>query len=183
MPKALTSESFAKLLQALSPDEAESARLYTKLHKSLANYFALKGIAAPDDAADETIDRIPERINEDTKKEDIRYIAFSVARYVFLEKIRKEQKRARADERFYEKNGDGQTLDENDGYESLRDCFQALYERERELLVRYFADLEAPELFAHRQKLAAREGIDLNALRNRISRLRRRLEDCADREK
>ena len=183
MPKDLTSVSFAKLLKALSPDEARAARLYTKLHESLINYFELKGISAPDRAADETIDRIPERINQTTKTEDIRFIAFSVAKFVFLEKIRKEQKRARAGEEFYKKNGKLRGFSEKDEFEPLRECFKSLYEHEKELLINYFADLEADELSVHRQKSADREGIDLNALRNRVSRLRKRLEDCAGRAK
>ena len=183
MPKDLTSVSFAKLLKALSSDEAEAAQLYTKLHASLVRYFELKGISAPDKAADETIDRVPERINQNTKKEDIRYIAFSVAKFVFLEKIRKEQKRMRADEGFYQKTDTIKYLDEKDEFEPLRQCFKSLYEHERELLVSYFADLAADDLSVHRQKLADREGIDLNALRNRVSRLRKRLEDCVGKVK
>jgi DNA-directed RNA polymerase specialized sigma24 family protein len=183
MPKDLTSVSFAKLLNALASEETEAAHLYTKLHDSLVRYFELKGISAPDKAADETIDRIPERINLNTKNEDIRFIAFSVAKFVFLEKIRTEQKRARADDEFYQKNGATKNLAETDDFEPLRECFKSLYEHERELLGSYFADLTADELSAHRQKLADREGIDLNALRNRISRLRRRLEDCVGKEK
>lgn len=183
MPKDLTSDSFVKLLRALSADEAEAARLYTKLHESLVNFFKLKGISAPDKAADETLDRIPERITPETKHEDIRFIAFSVAKFVFLEKIRQEKRRTRAGENFYQQQGTVDRFGEKDEYEPLRECFNSLYQHEKELLVNYFADLAGDELSAHRQKLADREGIDLNALRNRISRLRRRLEDCIKKEK
>lgn len=184
MPKDLTSVSFAKLLSALSADEAEAARLYTKLHESLVNFFKLKGVSAPDRAADETIDRIPERITPDTKREDIRFIAFSVARFVFLEKLRQEKRRTTADENYYQKKGGTiEDFGEKDAYEPLRECFNSLYPDEKELLVNYFADLAGAELSAHRQKLADREGIDLNALRNRVSRLRRRLDDCVKKER
>ena len=183
MPKDLTSESFAKLLGALSADEAEAAPLYTKLHESLVNFFKLKGISAPDRAADETIDRIPERITPETKPEDIRFIAFSVAKFVFLEKIRQEKRRTNADENYYEKKGTIDNFGEKDDYEPLRECFNNLYKNEKELLVNYFADLAGDELSAHRQKMADREGIDLNALRNRVSRLRKRLEECLKKER
>src|SRR5215203_1606241 len=140
MPKDLTSESFAILLESLSPDGAEAARLYTKLHESLVRYFELKGISAPDKAADETLDRIPKRINQNTKKEDIRFIAFSVAKFVFLEKLRKEQKRIRADESFYRKTDAVKDFPgAKDELEPLRDCFESLYEHERKLLASYFA--------------------------------------------
>lgn len=183
MPRDLTSESFAKLLGALSADKAEAAQLYTKLHESLVKYFILKGISAPDKAADETIDRIPERITADTKREDIRFIAFSVAKFVFLEKIRQEKKHVSADEGLPQKQNAINYFGEKDEYGSMRECFNGLYQHERELLVNYFVDLKGEKLSAHRQKLADREGIDLNALRNRVSRLRKRLEDCLNKRK
>ena len=185
MPKDLTSVTFAKLLNALSSDESEAAHLYTKLHASLIRYFQLKGLSEPEQSADETINRIPERINENTKTEDIRFIAFSVAKFVFLEKIRREKKQINAaDSGGYGEAAAAVThFDETDEFEPLRKCFNSLYEHERELLVNYFPDLPADELSARRQKLADREGIDLNALRNRISRLRKRLEECVGKSK
>lgn len=178
MPKVLTSKSFAKLLTALSADEAEAAVLYTKLRDSLVRYFELKGISEANEAADETLDRIPERIASDTKSEEVNYIAFSVARYIFLEKIREEKKRTVAADGFHLKSGTSREADERNEFDALRECFKSLYDDERKLLAEYFADLSAGELFEHRQKLAQREGIGMNNLRNKISRLRRRLEDC-----
>jgi DNA-directed RNA polymerase specialized sigma24 family protein len=183
MPKDLTSDSFAKLLGALSADVAEAGRLYTKLQASLVNYFELKGLSEPEQAADETIDRIPERINQKTGKEEVRFIAFSVAKFVFLEKIRKEKKRVNAADGFYAKTDAEQSSGEKDEFEPLRECFKSLYEHERDLLLNYFADLPAEELSEHRQKFADREEIDLNAVRNRVSRLRKRLEDCLKEKK
>ncbi len=183
MPRDLTSDSFAKLLSALSADDAEAAEAYTKLHESLVNFFKLKGISEPDRAADETLDRVPERINADTKREDIRFIAFGVARFIFLEKLRQEKRKTRADENFYQKKGTVDNFDEKDDYTPLRECFNSLYQHEKELLVGYFPDLAGDELSAHRQKMADREGVDLNALRNRVARLRRRLEECVKKEK
>ena len=179
MPKDLTSDSFTKLLKALSADEAEAARLYTKLHESLVNFFELKGLTEPDKAADETIDRIPERINQNTKNEDdIRFIAFSVAKFIFLEKLRSEQRRLHADEKFYGKTGTAGEFFEKDEFEPLRKCFENLYKDEKELLAGYFADLGGQELYEHRRKLAAREGVSLNTLRIRVSRIRKLLENC-----
>jgi len=178
MPKDLTSESFAKLLRALSADEAEAAQLYTKLHESLVRYFEIKGIAESGKAADLVIDRIPERLNQDTKSEEVTYIAFGVAKFVFLEMFRKEKKQIKTADGFYPSADAGRRFPETDEFEPLRECFKSLYERERELLTKYFTDLSADRLSENRQKLAEREGIALNALRNRVSRLRKRLEDC-----
>ena len=177
MPKDLTSESFAKLLKALSSNGAEAAGLYTKLHKSLVRFFQLKGISEPDKAADETIDRVAEKINSQ-EVGNLKGYAFGVAKFVYLEKLRREQIGQRVVGGFYMKTAAYQKQGEHDEFEPLRECFGKLYKTERELLVSYFADLAADELSAHRQKMAERAEIDLNALRNRVSRLRRRLEEC-----
>jgi DNA-directed RNA polymerase specialized sigma24 family protein len=108
----------------------------------------------------------------------VKFIAFSIAKFVFLETIRKEQKQKAAADGFYQNRGAHRSFGDSDGFEPLRDCFEKLYDRERALLLEYFADLPSAQLAAHRQRLADREQMDLNALRNRISRLRRRLEEC-----
>lgn len=183
MPKILTSEALEKLLTVFSDDTTAAATAYAELRDSLLRFFQLRGISDADAAADETIDRIPERITENTKADDVKFIAFSIAKFVFLETIRKEQKQKAAADGFYQNRAAPRLLDEPDGFESLRDCLKSLYDRERALLVEYFADLPPEQLAAHRQRMADREQMDLNALRNRISRLRKRLEECVGRKK
>jgi DNA-directed RNA polymerase specialized sigma24 family protein len=183
MPKDLTSGSLKKLLNAFSEDEAEAAHLYADLRDSLNRFFELKGVSDSDKAADETIDRVAEKINEEAKIEDLRKYAFGVARFVFLERLRREQSHVRAMDAFYLKDSESKEFDVSDEVETFRECFSRLYDYERELLLKYFEDLPAAELFENRQKLAKREKIDLNALRNRISRLRKRLEECLGKRK
>jgi DNA-directed RNA polymerase specialized sigma24 family protein len=178
MPKSLTSESLAKLLKTFSLDETEAAFAYTKLHDSLVRYFRLKGIADADEAADATIDRVADKINQNTKIEDLTKYAFGVAKNIFLERLRSAQIRTRANDEFYLKSGAFQNFEEPDRFDSLRQCFGSLYEDEQKLLLSYFADLSGAELFENRQKLAERQKITLNTLRNRVSRLRKLLEDC-----
>jgi len=183
MPKSLTSEALEKLLKTFSDDKMAAATAYADLRDSLLRFFQLRGISDPDEAADETLDRIPERINPNTKKDDVKFIAFSIAKFVFLEKIRQEQKQKAAADGFYQQRGTPKMPGDADGYETLRECLKSLYDRERALLLEYFTDLPSQKLAAHRQQMAARENMDLNTLRNRISRLRKRLEDCVSRKK
>lgn len=177
MPKDLTSESLKKLLEAFSADETEASRLYTNLRGSLVRFFGLKGISDPDKAADETIDRVADKLNQEAKIEDLRKFAFGVARFVYLENLRREQTAKRAVDEFYLKDSSTK-FEEPDQIETYRECFQNLYDDERRLLSSYFEDLPPAALFESRQNLARREKIEVNALRNRISRLRKRLEDC-----
>jgi DNA-directed RNA polymerase specialized sigma24 family protein len=183
MPKDLTSDSFEKLLDAFSADKTEAGLAYTNLREALVRFFELKGVSDPDQAADETLDRIAEKINQNTKIEDLRKFAFGVARFVYLERLRKEQSRLHAVDEFYLKDSGTKEFGVSDEIENFRECFKKLYDHERELLLRYFEDLSADELFEMRRKLADREKIELNTLRNRISRLRKRLEECIRRQK
>jgi len=178
MPKSLTSNSFNKLLNALSDDEAEASNLYTNLREMLVRFFRIKGIAEDEEAADETIDRVAEKIDQDAVIEDIKGFAFGVAKFVALEMIRHEQTRIRMADAFYLKDSASNEFNERDSIEHLRRCFNELYPRERALLIKYFEDLPADELHENRLQIAKSESLTLNALRNRISRLRKRLEDC-----
>jgi DNA-directed RNA polymerase specialized sigma24 family protein len=183
MPKDLTSESLEKLLDAFSDDKAEAALAYTNLRDSLVRFFELKGVSDPDKAADETIDRIAGKLQQNTKIEDVRKFAFGVARFVFLERFRREQSRLHSLDMFVLKDSESREFGPSDEIAAFRECFKGLYDHERDLLLRYFEDLPADELFEKRQKLADREKIEINALRNRVSRLRKRLEDCLRRQK
>jgi DNA-directed RNA polymerase specialized sigma24 family protein len=183
MPKPLTSESLNKLLDAFSTDEDESAFAYTKLRDSLVRYFNLKGVSESDESADETLDRMAEKIKQGVKIDNLNGFAFGIAKYVFLEGIRSAEVHSRAVDSYHLKSGVPDNFGEKDHFELHRECFQGLYADEQELLLSYFQDLPADELFENRQKLADREKISLNALRNRVSRLRQHLEDCLNKIK
>ncbi len=174
----LTSESLTKLLSTLSSDETAAAIAYTKLRDALVRYFQIKGILEADEAADETIDRLANKINQNNQIEDLTKYAFGVAKNVFLEKLRLTQIRTRATDGYYLKNVKHQNFGETDHLEPLRKCFKSLYEDEQKLLLSYFEDLPADELFENRRQLAERERVSINVLRNRVSRLRKHLEDC-----
>ncbi len=183
MPNPLTSESLAALLNSFSSNEEEAAFAYTKLRDKLVRYFQLKGISETDEAADATIDRVAAKLNQNTKIEDLTRYAFGVAKKVFLERLRASQVEKRATARFYEKSGKNDGAVETSYLEPLRSCFDSLYEDEQKLLLSYFEDLPSDQLFEHRQKLAERQGVSLNTLRNRVSRIRKRLEDCVGKKK
>ncbi len=183
MPNPLTSESFAKLLDTFSSQEEEAALAYTKLRESLVRYFELKGISEVDDAADAAIDRVAGKLVQNTKIDDITRYAFGIAKNIFLERLRASQIEIRAVNHFYEKQDKQPDLVETGNLEPLRKCFDKLYEDEQELLSRYFEDLPFDLLFENRQDLAKRQKVSLNVLRNRVSRIRKRLEDCLDKMK
>jgi DNA-directed RNA polymerase specialized sigma24 family protein len=178
MPKDLTSEIFGKLLKHLSPDTDEAAVLYTRLHDSLIRFFETKGLAEPIQAADETIDRAADKINRETEIVDLTKFTFGIARYVFLEKMRRERIQVRAADMLFMRAADNGVSESGPELDSLRDCFRSLYPQEQKILVEYYANQDSSKNAEHRKRIAEREKISLNTLRIRVSRLRRRLEDC-----
>ena len=178
MPKDITSELLKTLLTNLSEDEDEAAVLYTLLHESLVRFFEIKGLSEPVQAADETIDRVAVKLAAETKIDDVTNFAFGVARYVCLEKLRRERISFRAADHFYDGRTESRAPVEDPIAERLRDCLAKLYESDRKLLLEYFGESSEDRNSDRRQRLAERESLSLNALRNRVSRLKRRLAEC-----
>lgn len=176
MPNDLTTEIFANLLNLFSGDPDTAAVEYTRLHEALIRYFETKGVSEPHLAADETIDRVAEKLSQSAEIKDIFKYAFGVARYVALENYRRERFALRVADQWLSK---AMAATETDGdFEVLRDCFRGLYPKEQRLLLEYYsAELEKGKAEFRRQ-LAEREKVSLNTLRIRVSRLRKRLEDC-----
>jgi hypothetical protein len=173
----LTSESLATLLETLSPDSREAVRAYSELRNALVRFFQLRGDSAPDEAADVALDRVAEKLAHDTKIDDLNKYCFTVAKYVFLERLRLVKKQKLAAEEFYFRN-DGRRDRSDEDLAPFRECFAALSDEDRKILTMYFADLPADRLYEYRRQLAESHEGSINYLRIRIYRLRRRLEDC-----
>ena len=178
MPKNLTAESYSLLLQTFSSDEEAAAIDFTKLSDSLVRFFQIKGDSSPEEAADETLDRVAVKLGEAVLIENLTKYSFGVARLVFLENLRKAQKSKNALENYRAENERQKADGETDDFSPLRECFESLADDEKKILRAYFADLSHAELDEKRQKLTASLGVSLNNLRLKIFRLRRRLEDC-----
>ena len=177
----MTAESLDKLLEVLSHDRNPAA--YSELRDSLVRFFQLKGDDSPDAAADETLDRVAAKLAESITVEDIKKYTFGVARFIYLERLRREQRRRQAVKEYYAKNIERNDGEEKDGFAGLRECFNLLADEDKNLLKTYFADLPPDELTARRQRLIEKENITLNKLRLKIYRLRRRLDDCVREKK
>ncbi|HQU82945.1 MAG TPA: hypothetical protein PKY59_07475 [Pyrinomonadaceae bacterium] len=176
MAEEKTSEIFSRLLQSFSENEADAVHLYKDLYASLVRFFRLKGDSFPYQAADITIDRISSRISNNGNIEDLRKFSFGVARLVFFERLRLNEKEKLAVTTFYSQNDFHRNLEENDPLEVFRDSFNSLNDEEKHLLKNYFADMPYSELILHREQMSKDLGISLNRLRQNIFRLREKLE-------
>lgn len=176
--KNLTSQSLNRLLAELSENERQASAAYTNLRDSLVRFFELKGDSEPEAAADETLDRTAVKVAAETPIDDVKRYSFGVARLVFLERLRSSQKEKNAAEDFYRHKAVSTEESETGGFDFFRECFKALPTADRTFLERYFTDLPHEKTVEMRHRLSLETGVSLNQMRVRVSRLRKRLEEC-----
>lgn len=186
----LTQDSFGSLMKWLNPDPEEAEKLYLKLREKTIRYFQSQGCLESELCADLTFSRVSQKILAGTQiqaQDQYVYIR-GVARFVLMEYWRtKEEPTKSLDELLPTKHPsvNPKTVDK-DRVEELRQeqmlkcldlCLQQLPNESREIFIEYHQDEKRAKI-DHRILLAQKLGIDLTVLRNRITRIRARLEKC-----
>jgi DNA-directed RNA polymerase specialized sigma24 family protein len=187
---ALTPTAFSRLLQWLDDGNDTHGESYLEMRRRLVSYFDRRNRPAPDELADETLNRVA-RTLEETGTIGIRPPArycYVVARFVLLEDLRRRehahsrlgdppgQNAAPAPDITTEEPDEGAGLREQ-RLECLERCLQNLKPEQRELIIEYYRDTRR-EKIERRRELAARLGISMNALAVRACRIRDILEAC-----
>jgi DNA-directed RNA polymerase specialized sigma24 family protein len=177
LDRSLTAAGLTALLSRLDPDPEGAAREYERLRRALRRFFDWRGAAAPEDAADEVIDRLAAKV-QTTDVTDVWSYAHGIARLVFFERGRRPVP-VPLDPSLEQRAAPSTLGSEPDA--RLRDCFDLclaeLDEASRSLLLAYYEG-ERSEKIRGRRHLAERHGLSENALRSRLHRLRERLEQC-----
>ena len=177
---SITEGRLDRLLARLDPERERAAREYERLHRVLVRFFDWRGIAAPEDCADEAIDRLAARLEADAAIVDIRAYALGVARMLVLERRRRPVPAPidRMTDVAVDVPGESATD------ARLQDCFERCLDElprdTRSLLLSYYEGQLGGKI-ANRRRLAWSLGISESALRNRVQRLRDRLEACVQR--
>jgi hypothetical protein len=179
MPRSrvVTADTFEKLLARLAPERERAGEEYENLRRRLTRYFDLKGLGSPDHAADETLDRLAQKIAAGEDVRDYLHYAFGIAQWVYLERVRAEdrERRARTDLAQLQQASFPATAPY---LESLEDCLDKLANEDRELLEAYYSESHYADLVQQRIALAQARKLTLNSLRLRVYRLRQVLERC-----
>jgi|SRR5579871_74453 len=163
----LSGEAFDRLLEAFDSDREAASHQYEELRRKLIDLFSWERSEAAEDSADEVLNRIARRVMEGAQVSNLTRYAFGIARLVLQEEARSRRARAEA---AYELRLATRNEPDSAMLELLRQCLDALPKKSRQLLERYYSE--------DRSRLAAAEGITVNALRNRVMRLRQQLYDC-----
>ena len=157
------------------PDEA--GQRYLRLHKKLAGYFQLRGVADPTAAADEALDRAARRITEGAEVPDIDKFCLGIARYIIKEGWRFSNRESAAFLEFLEQHN-RVTDDQTDRFSLMKTCFEQLSQYDRQLLNSYCAAPPGLARAKYRLELAERLDVTVKNLRVRVTRLRRELDNC-----
>jgi DNA-directed RNA polymerase specialized sigma24 family protein len=185
---ALTSEAFQRLLDWLDGGASSHGLRYLEMRRRLVAYFDRKNCLTPDELADETLNRVARRLEEEGAIETdapARY-CYIVARFVFMEHLRETQKegalandlrqRSHADDLAAAEADDAREVKER-RLNCLEQCLNKLEAASREIIARYYVG-KARVKIEHRRALAEELGVTMNALSIRACRIRDRLEAC-----
>ena len=174
----LTAEAFAKFLAYLDPDPEKAGWKYEAIRRTLVKFFDWRGAYFPEDCADETLNRVTRKIDEGDMIQDIATYCHGVARLVFLETLKSPDRKRTAFEELPPLAAPEPEVEEPDArQECFNRCLRELPADSQQILLQYYQD-EKRSKINNRVTLAERLGIPLNALRNRVQRLRDKLEQC-----
>ena len=186
----LTPDAFERLLSSFDAADRERAgREYEILRRKLLEFFAARGSLAPDEQADETLNRVARKIGEGEAIENLNKYAYGVARLLWLEVARSRRKQPVAfDDELaggakFNAGEEEQREAEREAAERRLECFEECLSRlpaeTRAFIVDYYREEKGAKI-EHRKAQAARLRTTLNAMRLRASRLRRELAACIE---
>ena len=183
----LSSDAFNKLLNWLDEGVNSDGQKYLDVRQRLLDYFDRKNCLSPDDLADETINRVARRLDEEgfIESETPAKYFYITARFVFMEYLRDTQNQnVSIDETEGQQHLKKLATIESDEKETkekmlncLEKCTGKLDENNREIILRYYIGKER-EKIENRRALAQDLGISINALSIRACRIRDKLETC-----
>jgi DNA-directed RNA polymerase specialized sigma24 family protein len=176
----LSQDSFNRFLQWLDAGVDSGGLRYLELRQRLVLYFDRKNCTSPDELADETLNRVARRLEEEgsISTDTPAHYCFIVARFVLLEFLRTRDRLKTLDDRLPAPSHSTQEkIDSERRAECLERCMRNLDPDEIELITGYYQGTQRVKI-ENRKALAARLGITMNALSIRACRIRDKLETC-----
>lgn len=186
-----TEKAFAKFLHWLDEGANSDGQRYLEVRRRLELYFDRKNCVEPTELADETLNRVARKLDENgeiTGVAPLQY-CYITAKFVFLEALRADKRapfhRLLPAANSSNLSGQSATLLEadagSDRKEKIAECLQCCLDKvssaERDLIVEYYRGQQRSKI-ERRAALAARLGVTANALSIRACRVRQRLEVC-----
>jgi DNA-directed RNA polymerase specialized sigma24 family protein len=175
--RELNRASFDLMLARLADDREGAGLEYERLRIRLIRFFTMHRAPQPETLADEAFNRLARRLAEgEAVRNPVGYLS-GIARLLVQEDRTRQVREAQAMKSAPEASPN--PAEETELRLALENCLDELSGAERELLYQYYGGKGAGHI-ALRERLAANQGINLNALRNRMLRLRLRLQRCVE---
>ena len=170
--RELKQEPLDRLLQWLHPEREEAGRAYEQIRRKLIKIFASRRCECPEELADETIDRVIGKVDQVVRgyQGDPSLYFYGVARNVY----REYRKIKRLPPQSPLPNATETIRPE---FDCLDECMERLFPKSRDLLIEYYQD-KGKARITHRKAIAGRLGLELNALRIRVHRIRSIVSEC-----
>ena len=184
--QVLTANSFNRLLEWFDEGENSDGRRYLEIRERLVSYFDRKNCLNPDELADETLNRVARRLEEEGRIESetpAKY-CYITAKFVFLESLRTNEKynvplnKMTHQPPVFEDSGAENKLKET-RLNCLEHCTDDLETANREIIFGYYFGAEGIKI-ANRRALAKKLDISVNALSIRACRIREKLQICVE---
>ena len=184
----ITPAAFDGLLHWLDEGTDSSGQTYLEMRRRLVGYFDRKNCPVPDELADETLNRVARRLQEEGNivTDAPAHYCYIVARFVLLEFLRRPQPHETLDEKLLSR----QTVAADAGrdfpdeeeekqkrWDCLERCMAGVDQENRDLIIGYYHGEQRAKI-ENRRAMADKLGISVNALSIRACRIRGKLEDC-----
>jgi len=181
---SITSNAFRRLLDWLDEGKNSDGHNYLEMRQRLVAYFDRKNCLTPEELADETLNRLARRIEEEgsIKSETPARYCYITARFVFMEYLRGTDKASVSlEDGLQNRLIATEFVEENEVKEKMLDCLEKctgkLEPESRELIIGYYFGEERVKI-ENRRSMAQKFGISINALSIRACRIRNKLESC-----
>jgi RNA polymerase sigma factor (sigma-70 family) len=165
-------ELFDRFLFWLDPNREEAGRKYEAIRRKLIKIFTCRGCSDAEDLADVTINRVVKKVKEIDKSYvgDPALYFSGVARKVNLERFKKQPFSPPLP---LEDSPEEKELQ----FKCLERCLSELTPDNRQMVLDYYKG-DKTEKIERRKEMAEELGINPNALRIRVHRVRATLQDC-----
>jgi RNA polymerase sigma factor (sigma-70 family) len=175
---SLTQTAFDSLLACLDSDRDIAADRYLRMRRDLTRLFEWRGCHAPEDYADETINRCARKIEQGEQIRDVATYAIGVARMLLREMSRDRSRQTRSLDETPEPGVLPETYSDPDQRaEALRQSLEELSQDDRFLILNYYEGVKSDKIKT-RKMLSERFGIGPSTLRMRAMRIREKLQLC-----
>ncbi len=170
----LQQEEFDRLLTWLDPDAARAGLNYEEIRWRLIAILTSRGCRAPEELADETIDRVARRVADirDTYLGDKALYFLGVMNNVHHEYLKRPEMPRLPD-------CDDDVDAKEQTHACLEKCLDHLAPNSRKLIERYYAADKQAKIDL-RKRIAVEFGIGINTLRLRALRIREKLQTCIE---